>query len=426
MLSSLFKTQLSILFLISLVIINSLAGVHSSDAGKPWESRDTHIVKPAKEVDVRSSFGGWKDHKVADSGYFRTIKQGSKWWLVDPKGYLFLSVGMNSVEPKRVSSKDNTQWAKDTHKLLTEAGFNTIGRWSAPEKFERVNKEIPWCNTLGFMRNYDKERPANRGKKGYPMETIPVFDKEWPEFCERYAAENVPQSKNNKFLVGHFSDNELPFRPDALNLYLSLPESDPGHQAAQAWVKENRISRRKTKDPKVQAAFLQLVAEKYYDTVAAVLKKYDPNHLYIGSRLHGRCINEPVIRGANVCDVISINYYHSWEPDEKKTASWTKWSEKPFLVGEFYAMKVTSRRLKADGAGFRVLKHEEAGEFYHTYTSSLLNKHPNCVGWHWFKYADSNTNYRKGIVGPAGEVHSTLTNAMRVLNEQVYSLRGVE
>ena len=143
MLSSLFKTQLSILFLISLVIINSLAGVHSSDAGKPWESRDTHIVKPAKEVDVRSSFGGWKDHKVADSGYFRTIKQGSKWWLVDPKGYLFLSVGMNSVEPKRVSSKDNTQWAKDTHKLLTEAGFNTIGRWSAPEKFERVNKEIP-------------------------------------------------------------------------------------------------------------------------------------------------------------------------------------------------------------------------------------------------------------------------------------------
>jgi len=410
----------SILASITFLSSSLMASISSSDAGKPWESRKTKTVKPAEKADKFNSYGGWADHKVANPGYFRTIQKDNKWWFIDPEGHLFISVGVNSVEPKRVGRNADASWAKDTHKLLTETGFNTIGRWSAPKKFKDSNKKIPYCSTFGFMKHYVEERPASSGKRGYPKQTIPVFDKEWPEFCERYAANNVPKTKDDKFLLGHFSDNELPFRPDALGRYLSLPESDAGHQAAKAWLKEKRISRSKIDDPKVQAEFLQLVAEKYFDTVA---KKYDPNHLYIGSRLHGRCINEPVIRGANVCDVISINYYHAWEPDEKETADWTKWSEKPFIVGEFYAMKVTSKQKKVDGAGFRVLKHEEAGEFYHTYTSTLLNKHPNCVGWHWFKYADSNTVYRKGIVGPKSEVHSILTDSMRVLNEQVYSIR---
>jgi len=229
---------------------------------------------------------------------------------------------------------------------------------------------------------------------------------------------------DRKFLIGHFSDNELPFRPNALSLYLALPEKDAGHQGALAWMDENGVSKSRVDRPKVQAAFLEEVSKRYFHTVSAALKKVDPNHLYIGSRIHGRCISEPVLRGANVCDVISINFYHSWEPETAKTAEWTKWSEKPFLVGEFYAMKVTSKKTNADGAGFRVLKHEEAGEFYHTYTSALLRKHPNCVGWHWFKYADDHDDYQKGIVSQDGETHQVLVDAMRELNEQVYSLRG--
>ena len=401
-----------------------VADVSSSDAGKDWERRKTRTVKAAKSADERSRFGGWADQKVAQTGFFHLTQKGKKWWLVDPEGHLFLSIGMNSVEPKRVGSDDDERWSKETHQLLTEAGFNSIGRWSAPQEFRAINQELPWCSTLGFMKNYAKERPRNRGESGYPEETIPVFDEEWPAFCERYAAEKITKYVDNSFLIGHFSDNELPFRPNALSLYLSLPEDDAGHQAALAWMSENRVRSGRVDNEKVQAAFLEVVAKKYFETVAAALKKVDPNHLYIGSRLHGRCISEPVLRAASACDIVSINFYHSWEPDSSKTADWTKWSDRPFLVGEFYAMKVESKKTDADGAGFRVLKHEEAGEFYHTYTSSLLKRHPNCVGWHWFKYADDFDHYQKGIVSRYGVVHQPLVEAMGVLNHQAYSLRG--
>ena len=214
------------------------------------------------------------------------------------------------------------------------------------------------------------------------------------------------------------------FVRDALALYLGLPEADQGHQGALAWMKENRVSKGRVDNPKVQAAFLEEVSKRYFETVAAALKKADPNHLYLGSRLHGKSISEPVLRGANACDVVSINYYHRWQPEKGRTADWTKWSERPFLVGEFYAMKVASKKTKADGAGFWVLSHEDAGEFYHTYTASMLKEIPNCVGYHWFKYADDFDDQQKGIVSQRGEVHQTLVDAMQIVNSQTYSLRG--
>ena len=409
----------------SCFLTNTSLAVQASDGGKAWKNEKTKIVREAKTPDVRNSYGGFAGEKVAKAGYFRVIEKRGKWWLVDPEGCLFLSVGMNSVEPERVKSNNETAWTKETYKLLTDAGFNTIGRWSKPRLFNAHNQKIPWCSTQGFMRSYAKVRPKNRGKGGYPNETIPVFDPEWPEFCEKFAEKNMKATVKDPYLLGHFSDNELPFRPNALSLYLSLPESDASHQGAVAWMKENNITKGKVDKPKTQAAFLEHVSRLYFETVSRAIKNVDPNHLYIGSRFHGKAISEPVIRGAAVCDVISINYYHHWVPDKKQTQDWDKWCKRPFIVGEFYAMKVTSKRTKADGAGFRVLSHKDAGEFYHTFTRPLLKENPNCVGWHWFKYADTNDQYQKGIVSHEGKPHTELIEAMRVLNTQVYSLRGL-
>ena len=401
------------------------SSVDSSDAGKSWENRKTKTVRTAKTPDERNNFGGWAKHAVEGTGFFRVSKEGRKWWLIDPEGNLFFSVGMNSVEPKRIGSQDNEKWAQETYDLLTGAGFNTIGRWSDPRPFKKTEKPIPWCSTLGFLKTYDSNRPKKNGSEGIPYDAPPVFDEEWPQFCEDYAREKATGLKDDSYLLGHFSDNELPFRPDALSKYLELPKRDASHQAALQWMKDNRVNKGRVESPKVQAAFLEEVARRYYETVATALKKADPNHLYIGSRLHGRCISEPVFKGASVCDIVSVNYYHHWVPDREQTTDWLKWSERPFLVGEFYAMKIPDKRTNAakEGAGFRVLKYEDAGKFYHTYTAALLKDHPNCIGWHWFKYADANENYQKGIVGIDGQVHQPLVDSMKTLNEQAYSLR---
>ena len=287
----------ALLFSTALISTAQAGTVEASDAGKEWEKRRTRTVRPAKAPDARDNFGGFDGEKVANKrGFFRVIQKGKKWWLVNPNGNLFFSVGVNSVEPKRVGSEDKEAWAEETYQLLDEAGFNSIGRWSDHRPFARIDKPIPWCSTLGFMRTFDSQRSEDLGRKDYPYETIPVFDEGWPAFCEKFALEKTRASLDDPYLIGHFSDNELPFRPDALNNYLSLSKTDPGYIAAVAWMEENKISKRRINDPKVQAAFLEVVAKLYFETVANALKKADPNHLYLGSRLHGRCINEPVLR----------------------------------------------------------------------------------------------------------------------------------
>ncbi|MFD1315177.1 beta-agarase [Namhaeicola litoreus] len=46
----------------------------------------------------RSTFGGWLNGpKLNATGYFRTEKVDNKWALIDPKGYLFFSIGIANV-----------------------------------------------------------------------------------------------------------------------------------------------------------------------------------------------------------------------------------------------------------------------------------------------------------------------------------------
>ena len=84
----------------------------------------------------------------------------------------------------------------------------------------------------GELRGGTYQKP---GHTGYPNDCIFVFDPEFEDFCRRHAQESLSATKDDPWLLGHFSDNELPFRPNALENYLSLPESDLGYQAAKAW-----------------------------------------------------------------------------------------------------------------------------------------------------------------------------------------------
>ncbi len=401
------------------------ASVYTSDGGKRWERLQVKTIKPARKVDLINAFGGSAKHKVEATGFFYVTEKSHKWWIVDPDGHLFFMKGLNSVEAKRIGRYDSEVWAKETYELMWNSGFNTIGRWSENEAFEKADVPIPWCNTISFMKDYDKRRTSENGASGFPNETLPVFDEEWPEFCEEYAIKKVYHLKNDPWLIGHFSDNELPFRPDALNKYLDLPKNDAGYQGAMAWVQENKYKESKWADERVQQEFLEHVARLYYETVAAALKKADPNHLYIGSRLHGRCINEATITAAGACDIISINYYHRWEPEEERMEDWETWSGSPFFIGEFYAMKVVNEETVPKGVGFRVLNHEDAAAFYHTHTVPLLEEVPSCVGWHWFKYADDTPEWQKGIISRDGKIHQSLIDGMKIVNDQVYQLRGL-
>jgi len=134
---------------------------------------------------------------------------------------------------------------------------------------------------------------------------------------------------------------------------------------------------------------------------------------------------------ADHLDIISINWYWQWTPDDEKMENWKQWSGRPFIITEFYAKGMDSGMGNTSGAGWVVKTQRERGYFYQNFALGLL-KQPNCVGWHWHRYMDndpdagedpSNVDSNKGIVTCRYDLHEDLVSEMKLLNAAVYHLR---
>ncbi|MDH7569265.1 MAG: hypothetical protein QHJ73_06735, partial [Armatimonadota bacterium] len=314
---------------------------------------------------------------------------------------------------------------------------NGTGAWSDNSALRATARPMVYTPIWNFMSTYGRKRGGTYqqpGHTGYPKDCIFVFDPEFETFCDEHARA-LAATKDDPWLLGHFSDNELPFKLSALSNYLSLPESDPGHRAALAWLRDRR-------GPTATAAhiteadsraFLQFVVERYCRVVAHAIKKHDPNHLFLGPRFYGSDLGRPeVFRAAGpYLDVVAVNYYGAWTPDPARLAMWERESGRPCLITEWYAKGMDTGLPNVSGAGWVVKTQRDRGFFYENFALGLLQSKV-CVGWHWFKYADndpedptadpSNRDSNKGIVTIRFQPHQPLLDAMKRLNERVYAL----
>ncbi|MBT3289795.1 MAG: hypothetical protein HN380_20795 [Victivallales bacterium] len=424
------------LLLALLIQVDAMSEDVQRQAKSKWVQQPTRTVAelagftPGAPL-ARSRYGGILAEKREATGFFRTEKVAGRWWLVDPEGCRFVSMGVCSVNLSQgglAESRlgDEATWATATAKLLRKHGFNTLGCWSDWQHFTG-EKRLPYTRRWNFMSTFGrrlKVTHAEFGHTGYNRECMPVFHPDFEAFCHEHA-KKLAETKDDPWLLGHFSDNELPFRPNSLDNYLGLSKETPGHTAAQAWWDVRRKkpdgTLREGIEKKDQAAFLEFLAKRYYTVVGAAIRKADPNHLYLGSRLHGRCIAPPVFRASKAVDVVSVNYYHRWTPEAERIQNWSDLSDRPILMSEWYAMTLDSAERKTRGAGFRVSSDRERGLFYQNYTLGLL-AHPACVGWHWFKYGGDSEGIDRGIVNRVFEPYAKMLGVMGQLNHQAYRI----
>lgn len=403
-------------------------------------------------------YGGWKAGTRTATGFFRVEKIDGRWWLITPEGNLYISKGITSFSPGNSTRSKaelsrrfgNTEgWARTEIAKVKDYGFNSVGAWSRYDTILGLadDEKIPYAVIVSPMgalngamksRGEEPEGYAAAGWEGYPYDFACVFHPDFDKYVEEKISV-IAKYKDDPYCIGYFTDNEIPWKDYALDRCLEKwPEDHINHQMAQQWL-DNRKGRSGVTLSEAtdtdRDAFIAYCFEVYLDKVTAAIRKYDPNHLYLGCRFNQwnyELKNPEMFKVAGkYMDVISVNHYQKWEPDETVMRDWEMWSGRPFLVTEYYVKGEDSGLPNETGAGWNVRTQKERGYFYQNFTRVLV-KGKSCVGWHWFKYMDndpedttadpSNRDSNKGMVQWNFDYWMPLVESMDRFNHNVWNL----
>ena len=412
---------------------------------RAWQQEDAELANP--EDFGYCLYGGWKTGglkvapaKLRPSGFFRVAEVEGRWWLVDPDGHLFFSVGPDCVryrDPSRVKGREKlfaklppgtqdtadfyranaglrygetefvANWKAKMNARLRAWGFNTVANWSDRAMFEKP--AVPFVVPLNIGR-FPKNWQA--------------FPDAYSEAFERSVAEEARAQcspyRHEPFLIGYFIGNEprWPGR-NLLDLILRDPEPSETQRFVRAFLAERGDS------PASRADLLETLARRYFHSVSNAIRKADPNHLVLGIRFAGNA-PDPVVKANDVFDVFSINIYR-FEPPADLIERIYRLLRKPILIGEFH--------FGAAERGYApslvmVKDQAERGVAYQYYLERAAAL-PPIVGAHWFQMVDQpvtgrfdGENYNLGFVSQLDIPYSEMVSFAKAAHRRLYAVHA--
>ncbi len=383
---------------------------------------DAHAAGPVADI---GPYGGWlKGPRLKATGFYRTEKVAGKWWLVDPEGHLFYSVGVDCIYPGNSSVVDDRrnwfEWLpkagapdcdglwydrESRHLLFNFIEANLVrkyGKGWRPHFDEMVHRRFrAWgVNTLG---NWSGARASRAGRFPYVGTVHPssdtrlktqakpegvyvpdVWSEQFVRDVDARLAKLAEKVRDDPWCVGVYVDNELAW-----------------HQVDNA----------------------EEVAEKYFSVVAAAMKRHLPNHLYLGCRFAWG--GPEVWRVASRhCDVVSFNFYERMPTHDLPEGS----VDKPLIVGEFH-FGAKDRGMFIGGCSVAFDQAERARCFT-DYAHACID-HPRILGCHWFQYQDQpltgrpdGENFNDGFVSVCDVPYPEMVEACRTMTATMYRRRS--
>jgi hypothetical protein len=220
-------------------------------------SRDTAQLQAMPKFSDWNTYGGWSSGPtLTATGFYRTEKVNGKWWIVDPAGKLFLSMGVNHIGLemgqtfttnreflfaelpsktgefaqfystktafsgpvstgevfnlyganlyRKYGSIYDTAWTLSSARRMDAWGFNTIGNWSNYSRFSNRPYVVSFTpsSSVSFIRF---TTPSNLWG--------PMYDPYDPNFLASMRARATslisPTMANDPYMVGYYIDNEL-------------------------------------------------------------------------------------------------------------------------------------------------------------------------------------------------------------------------
>jgi len=402
---------------------------------RAWATEDRELA--AAQDFGYSSWGGWKARKERASGFFHTAQIDGRWWLVDPGGYLFFSVGPDCVryrDPSRVIGREKlfaklppgtgatvdfyqanarlrygetdflARWKASAERRLKAWGFNTVANWSDPAMFDQP--QVPFVNNVRLGA-------GGKNWQGFPD----VYSPKWVEHVHADAQAACRRYRDEPYLIGWFIGNEPRWHQrNLIDLILADPEESETQKFVRAFPKE-----------KDRDALMEALVRRCFQVHVEAIRKADPNHLVLGIRWAGSA-PDPVLRANDVFDVFSINIYR-FQPPAEQIERIHRLTGRPIMIGEFH--------FGAAEHGYApslvmVKDQAERGVAYRYYVERAAALAP-VVGAHYFQMVDQpvsgrfdGENYNLGLVTQTDLPYRELAEAAKATHRRMYAVHAGE
>ena len=394
-------------------------------------------------------YGGYQSTQAKASGFFRVEQIDDRWWLIDPEGHYFFSVGADVMVPwmgTRTADRDGVFTALPPEDLkppsfrANQSGTVSFYTWNLLRRFGS-NWQPAWIDfTLRRMDSWglntianwsDSRLGAERRKpyvvmlRGWGIETgylgLPdVYADEFAKKVDAAAAQQCTPHKDDPWLLGYFVANEPPWPGRETEIVSAILDGKPApiQDEAKKFLADGDT-------PQRRRDFVNAAIVRFIDTVNAALRKYDPNHLNLGLRF-GSKPSEAMLRASRNFDVFSMNSYATQANLAQVNDSY-RVTGKPVIIGEYHFG--APERGMACGIVQAKDQHERGVAYIYYVENAAAN--PNIIGTHWFQWTDEpNTgrfdgeNYNIGLIDVTDRPYPELIDALKSTHRRLLDVHS--
>lgn len=365
--------------------------------------------------------------KGSATGYFHTEAINGRTYIIDPLGNPFFAIGINTVqlgstENQKKASVDKygseAKFYSDVTDEMRSIGINTY--WGGDEavfKEEKLATAVSLGCVGGYMTYLGLSVSTGGSAEFMYNNTMNVFDPDFVSYLDSKVAPVVAAYGDSPYILGFYSDNEIPSQSDMLYCYLTVDAAEPvnAFSYATAWTWFMRATGKNnpsTADitPALSEEFKAFVYNQYFKVITEAIDRAGGGaYMYLGNRIHGEnYTSEGYLRAAaQYVDILTVNLYGGLEPPIETIKLMYKYTGKPFIVTEFFAKADDALDMNGysmgnqTNAGWIVHTQEDRAIHYENYALLLLESQ-TCVGWTWYRFRDNDQTIYKD---PAGNLY---------------------
>ncbi len=444
----------SLLLLIAAAVSPLLSGAHETPRPVPPTLAVATPAQPSPLVTYRGREGFWRVGQDA-----RGV-----WWFVAPDGRREFLNTVTTVQPFQPSrdptgphyvsrawtGPDNLPkdtgpdpaalraWAGVTLDRIRTTGFKGLGAWCNPVFHDF---DVPITRDLNLWAWVHGDRR--------------LYNPHWRETVELAVRTQVVPLKDNRNLVGYYTDNELNWSDgEAPGAYFdNTPADNPNRREVTKVIRELwptvealnadwgtslasldeidawQMLPTTPSSAKLHDAWLEHVARDYFTITTDLIRRYDPNHLVMGVRYNGWAPPPVVAASRGITDAQSLNQYvGDARLDEEQFRMIYERSGQPLVITEysFHALDGRSGNRNTFGFAAQVLDQQARADGYRQMTTGLARV-PWVIGADWFQWADEPPGGRAadgedvnfGVVDVDDRPYQLLADAIRETTPQL-------